>query len=138
MFVDSVKEFKDMYYLVSPDRDMAYSYVMRLVTNTDNEGRTILDDNGKVRTRMVSLLPFRWWKGHFTNSPRDYSFEDEELDDQDRVLYATLCRYMKGFSLVQWVKRSGALVVDEEGEFVWEARAINTRALLGYKTFEKS
>lgn len=84
---------------------------------------------------MVSLFPFPWCKGHFTNCPQDYSFENRELDEQDKASHAALWRYVEGFNTAQWVTREGVPVVDENGEFVWEAHAINTKALLACKTY---
>lgn len=54
---------------------------------------------------MVTLFPFRWWKGHFTNSPQDYSFGDKELDNQDWASYATLGKYVEGFSVLRERRR---------------------------------
>lgn len=74
-----------MYYFIHLDNERAYNSILRLMNDTDEEGQTILDEDKQVKTQMVSLFPFRWWRGHFTNSPRDYSFEDEDMDEQDKA-----------------------------------------------------
>lgn len=76
------------------------------------------------------MFLFRWWKGYFLTNPWDYSYEDEELDEQDKVAHIALCRYMESFNLAQWVTRVGEPEVDEQGESLWEARAINSKGLL--------
>lgn len=59
MFMDFFKDFKDKYYLIHLESEKAYNFVLRLVTGIDEDGRMILDENGKVKTKLVSLFPFR-------------------------------------------------------------------------------
>lgn len=73
MFVVSVKDFIDKYYLIHPESERAYNSILRLVSDTD--------EDGQVKTRLTSMFSFRWWMAHFLTNPRDYSFEDEDLDD---------------------------------------------------------
>lgn len=96
------------------------------MTDTDEDGRTMLNEDGQVKTRMVSMFPFRWWKAHFLTNPRDYFYEDEDMDAQDKEAHAALCRYVEILNPTQWMTRTREPVFDEKGEFVWEARVINT------------
>lgn len=86
---------------------------------------------------MVLLFPIRLGKGNFTHGPQIYSFKYRELDEQDKASYATLCKYVNEFCPAQWVTRAGAEIVDEDGELMREARAINTKVFLVFKTSEE-
>lgn len=48
MFVDFVKDSKQQYFVILPKSERAYKSVLRLVTGTDEDGRTILDEDGEV------------------------------------------------------------------------------------------
>lgn len=87
--------------MIHPKSERVYNSFMRLVTETNEDGQTIFDKDGQVKTRLTLLFPFRWWKAHFLVNPRDFSFEDEDLDDQDRATHAALCTYVESFSLAQ-------------------------------------
>lgn len=99
MLMDSIKDFKDKYYLIHPESERVYNSVIRVVIETDRDGLIILDEDGQVKTRLTLLFPFRWWKAHFLVNPQDFLFEDEDLNDQDKAAHAALCRYVERFSL---------------------------------------
>lgn len=81
MFVDSIKYFKDMYYIFRLESEAANTSVLRRVPVTYEEGHRVLDEYGEVRTRLTPMFLFRWWKAHFLNDAKDYAYGDEDLDD---------------------------------------------------------
>lgn len=105
MFVDSIKDFKDKYNLIHPESESAYNFVLRLVTDTDKDGRTIIKEDGQVKTRLVSLFPFRWWRAHL-------------FYNQDKAAHVALYRYVESFILAQWMTKTWESVVNDKSEFV--------------------
>lgn len=134
MYTDSVKYFKDKYYLIRPKSLSTSTLVLRWVPVTDEEGRTIVEEDGGIKTKLTSAFPFKWWQGHFLNDAWDYSYTDDELDEQDLAAHAKLYWYIEKFSAAQWVTRTGEPIVDEKGDGVREARSIDTKSLLSCRT----
>lgn len=73
MYVDSVIDFKDRYYIICPESESPANLVLKRVVVTDDERRRVLDEYGDVWTKLTSVLSFRWWKGHFLNDANDYA-----------------------------------------------------------------
>ena len=134
MFVDSVRNFKDKYFLVTSVSESAFSSALELTTEVDDEGNVLYDEDGNVKTELVSLFPFHWTEAHFDEEPKDYLVKHEELSEDDQDSYIKLCHYVDSFFPAQWVTRDNREIVDENDEPIFEARVIDTRALLGCKT----
>ncbi|XP_058786440.1 uncharacterized protein LOC131661054 [Vicia villosa] len=134
MFVDSVKDFKDRYYVVRLRSRAAYTSLSKMVTVRGEDGAPERDEEGNVHTRLCSVFPFVWWKAHFSFPPKHYAREDGDLDEQDAASYLRLCQWVDSFTLSSWVSRTGEPICDEDGVPMTEARAINTRALLMCRT----
>src|SRR3954471_3821460 len=138
MYIDSVKGFKDRYFVVQPISRTAYTEVSDLVVMRDEDSEVLRDEDGHVMRELCTRFPFFWWKGHFSSPPKHYVWEDDDLDDQDRESYSVLCKYVDSFTMSRWVTRNGDLVLDEEGVPVTEQRPINTKALLACRTPEET
>src|SRR4051812_29499209 len=138
MYTDSVKGFKDRYFVVQPLSRRAYSEVSDLVVMRDEDGEVLRDEDGHVMRELCTRFPFFWWKGHFSSPPKHYVWEDDDLDDQDRESYSVLCKYVDSFTMSRWVTRNGDLILDEEGVPCTEQRPINTKALLACRTPEET
>lgn len=59
MHIDSIKDFKDKYYIIRPEIEGAHGSVLRRVPVTDEEGLKVLDEYGQARTKLTSMFPFR-------------------------------------------------------------------------------
>src|SRR4051812_24423668 len=138
MFTDSVKGFKDRYFVVHPLSRTSYSEVSDLVVLRDDDGEVLRGEDGQVSREFCTRFPFFWWKGHFSSPPKYYAWEDGDLDEQDTESYSVLCKYVERFTMSQWVTKNGAPVLDENGVQVVEQRSINTKALLSCRTPEET
>ncbi|XP_058768189.1 uncharacterized protein LOC131641912 [Vicia villosa] len=138
MYTDSVKGFKDRYFVVRPLSPTAYYDVSDSVVLRDADGELVRGEDGQVAREFCTRFPFFWWKGHFSSPPKHYVWEDGDLDEQDAESYSVLCKYVDSFTMSRWVTRNGNPVLDENGVPVVEQRPINTRALLSCRTPEET
>ena len=57
------------------------------------------------------------------------------MGSEDEKAYDTLCRYVDSFHPARWATREGEDVLDEEGYPTFEARPIDTKALVECQSF---
>ena len=60
------------------------------------------------------------------------------MGSEDEQAYDTLCRYIDSFHPARWSTREGEDVLDEEGYPTFEARPIDTKALVECQTFRQA
>ncbi|MCI20700.1 hypothetical protein A2U01_0041863, partial [Trifolium medium] len=131
--VDSVRGFKERYYVVRPrtpsGRDSLYSST--IVTEDDGSAR--LDEDGRPVVRRIARFPLSWSEEHFATSTDSYLTKDEALSDGERVRLAKLQSFVEKFEPARYVTRAGTPTLDSRGRPRVEARYINTKSLLECK-----
>lgn len=119
-FTDSVRGFKERYFLVRPKTATARSNVLEIVKRPGSPGEG----------RMVPRIPFYWSKSHFSNHVSRYCFAYERLEGSERADYVKLRTFVEGFEPLVHLGEDGNPMVDDEGKAVTTARFIDTRALV--------
>ncbi|MCI51543.1 hypothetical protein A2U01_0072787, partial [Trifolium medium] len=97
MFVDSVRGFKERYYVVRPRTQSARDSLYETVIVTEEDGSARLDATGRPGTRRVARFPLSWSEDHFATSTDSYLTRDEALSDGERVGLAKLQSYVEKF-----------------------------------------
>ena len=120
-YPESVRNFKERYFVMKPLTEAAIDSLYARVKEVEDR---------RPVTRLMARFPLeRQWR-HYEQRPEYYAVRPEDLDAQYQLSYEKLSAYVKGFSPVKCVDVNGALLFDEEGEYLLVNRLINTKALL--------
>ncbi|CAJ2674992.1 unnamed protein product [Trifolium pratense] len=133
MFVDSVKDFKERYYVVRPESPSARESLLELEEDRDEQGVARKDASGQVIVRAVPKFPLSWSYTHFQKEPKEYTTGDAYLSPEDMTAFESLKTFVAGFTPGVWTTRKGVTIRDEHGEPKASPRFINTRTLLKCK-----
>ncbi|MCH81998.1 hypothetical protein A2U01_0002793 [Trifolium medium] len=132
MFTDSVRGFKERYFVVKLIMPSTIDSLYKTVVVTAEDGAAQLDENGEQITRRVHRFPLKWTRRHFDVSTDSYLTKDETLSDAEQA--TKLKAFVKAFKPVRYMTKMGEPVYDSHGRERVEARHINTRALLEAKS----
>ncbi|MCH90828.1 hypothetical protein A2U01_0011751 [Trifolium medium] len=134
MFIDSIRGFKERYYVVRPVTQSARDslYQVKTLMNTDVSSR--LDKHGVQMTRRVAQFPLSWTEKHFKLGTDAYLTEDDNLTVEDVAGFERLRAYVGSFTPALCVTRAGVPIRDEEGKQKIESRYVNTKTLLECKS----
>ncbi|CAJ2658786.1 unnamed protein product [Trifolium pratense] len=133
MFVDSVKDFKERYFVVRPESPSARESLLELEEDRDEQGVARKDASGQVIFRAVPKFPLSWSYTHFLKEPKEYTTGDADLSPEDMAAFESLKTFVAGFTPGVWTTRKGVTIRDERGEPKASPRFINTRTLLKCK-----
>ncbi|CAJ2646870.1 unnamed protein product [Trifolium pratense] len=137
LFTDSVRNFKERYYIVRPESPAALDNLLEPRPDLDEHGVARRDAAGRVLTRMEPKFPLSWTYAHFHKDPRQYMVRDADLSAEDRASFEDLKNFVGGFTPAVWVNRRGEIIVDEDGNPKTSKRSINTRELLECRNAEE-
>ncbi|CAJ2639196.1 unnamed protein product [Trifolium pratense] len=98
MFVDSIKDFKERYYIVRPESPSARESLLELEEDIDEQGIARKDASGQVRLRAVPKFPLSWSYTHFQKEPKEYTTGDADLSPEDRAAFESLKAFVAGFT----------------------------------------
>ncbi|CAJ2665933.1 unnamed protein product [Trifolium pratense] len=90
MFVDSIKDFKERYYIVRPESPSARESLLELEEDIDEQGVARKDANGQVILRAVPKFPLSWSYTHFHKEPKEYTTGDADLSPEDKAAFESL------------------------------------------------
>ncbi|MCI11830.1 hypothetical protein A2U01_0032932, partial [Trifolium medium] len=136
MFVDSVRGFKERYYVARPRTPSARDSLYETIIETEQDGSARLDEDGRPVTRRVTRFPLSWSEEHFAASTDSYLAKDEALSDGERVGLAKLQSYEEKFEPARYVTKAGTPALDSRGRRGprrWKGRA-ECKLLLGIFT----
>ncbi|MCI43756.1 hypothetical protein A2U01_0064994, partial [Trifolium medium] len=85
MFTDSVRGFKERYFVVKPITPSAIDSLYKTVVVTAEDGTAQLDENGEQVTRRVRRFPLNWTRKHFDASTDSYLTKDEVMSDAEQA-----------------------------------------------------
>jgi hypothetical protein len=121
MYVDSVRGFKERYYVVKPMTDAARESLYHMVDETEN---------GETVSRRRARFPLAWSYEHFKKSSESYLVKDEELTGEELASLEALRAYVARFRPGRCVTRDGSPLLGEDGKPIFEKRYINTKGVL--------
>jgi hypothetical protein len=121
MYVDSVRGFKERYYVVKPMTDAARESLYHMVDETEN---------GETMSRRRARFPLAWSYEHFKKSSESYLVKDEELTGEELASLEALRAYVARFRPGRCVTRDGSPLLGEDGKPIFEKRYINTKGVL--------
>ncbi|CAJ2654251.1 unnamed protein product [Trifolium pratense] len=133
MFVDSIKDFKERYFIIRPESPAARESLLELEEDKDEQGVARKDDNGQVIFRAVPKFPLSWSYDHFQKEPKEYTTGDADLSPEEMAAFENLKAFVAGFTPGIWTTRKGVTLRDEHGKAKVSPRFINTRNLLKCK-----
>ncbi|CAJ2629808.1 unnamed protein product [Trifolium pratense] len=133
MFVDSIKDFKERYFIIRPESPAARESLLELEEDKDEQGVARKDDHGQVIFRAVPKFPLSWSYDHFQKEPKEYTTGDADLSPEEMAAFENLKAFVAGFTPGIWTTRKGVTLRDEHGKAKVSPRFINTRNLLKYE-----
>ncbi|PNY07559.1 hypothetical protein L195_g004059 [Trifolium pratense] len=133
MFVDSIKDFKERYYIIRPESDSARENLVDYEEEVDEQGAVRRDANGQVVIREVPKFPLSWTYTHFHKESKEYTIGDADLTPEDKAAFESLKAFVAGFVPGIWTTRKGVTITNARGEPMTSPRNINTRTLLKCK-----
>ena len=101
----------------------------------DDHGEAILDDEGRPMLGRVAKFPLHWTSRHYEHGTGHYHTPAGGMSTEDEEAYGTLCRYVDSFFPARWATREGKDILDEDGYPTFEARPIDTKALVECQSF---
>lgn len=110
--------------------------IFELGVVTDEEGHMCLNDDGSEMAEIVTNFHLRWNKDHFDQSIDHYMSNSGKLDLEDQRSYDKLVKFVNGLFPAPWEIMNREVILDEQGQPIYEARYINTKELLEYDTIE--
>ena len=135
--MDSVRDFKDKWYILHPTTQTALDSLFEPATLVDKDGDPILDADGSPAVRRVSRFPIHWCSGHYDHGSGNYHTSAGSMSTEDEEAYVVLCKFVDGFFPARWVTRDGDHIPDEDGYLMFEARPINTKALVECQSYRQ-
>jgi hypothetical protein len=122
MFVDSVRGFKERYYVVKPVSPEAKKSVYKTVSTLGEEGVPVLQE--------VPRFPLCWTDRHFVLPTDAYLVREELLSPTERAGYEKIRLYVAGFQPARFMTKAGVPAKDAFGNPRVEPRFVNTKSLL--------
>jgi hypothetical protein len=122
MFVDSVRGFKERYYVVKPMSPEARQSLYKTVA--------VLGEEGKPVPQEVPRFPLSWSDKHFALPTDAYLVRDENLSPAERAGFERIRNYVAGFEPVRFMTKAGVPAKDAFGNPSVEPRFVNTKSLL--------
>ena len=139
MYMDSVRGFKDKWYVVRPVITSALeSLYEEEAPISDDDGEAVLDNNGYPVMARTTKFPVHWMFRHYEHGTGYYHTAAGDMCPEDEEAYATLCRFVDSFHPTRWATREGEDVLDAEGYPTFESRPIDTKALVECQTFRQA
>ena len=117
--MDSISNVKDIWYFVQPTSQAAADAVFDL---TPVVGR-------------ILKFSIHWCSSHYDHGPGHYRTPASGMSTEDKEAYGVLIWFVDGFFPVICVTREGHGILDEDGEPMFEARPINTKALVECRSY---
>ena len=133
----SVRDFKDKWYILQPSTQTAVDSLFEPAAVVDEDRELCLDPKGNPEMGRLSKFPIHWGLGHYDHGPGYYHTPSDGMSAEDEEAYGILNNFIDGFFPAQWVTREGNNILDEDGEPMFEARPINTNALVECQSYGK-
>ena len=137
--MDSVRGFKDKWYVLQPVTQTALDSLFESETAVvDEDGEPLMDAEGRPAVGRISKFPIHWCSGHYDHGTGYYHTPAGSMSAEDEEAYGILCKYVDSFFPARWVTREGEDILDEDGYPTFEARPIDTKALVECQSYGKA
>ncbi|CAI8601241.1 unnamed protein product [Vicia faba] len=135
MYMDSVRDFKDKCYILQPSTQTTLDSLFDPATIMDEDGDSCLDTEGNPEIGRISKFPIHWCSGHYDHGSGHYHTSSSGMSVEDEEAYGVLNHFVDGFFHAKWVTQEGRNILDEDDDPMFEARSINTKALVEYQSY---
>ncbi|MCI32329.1 hypothetical protein A2U01_0053542 [Trifolium medium] len=115
MFVDSIRGFKERYYVVRPVTQSARDSLYRIKKLTNSDESAQLDEQGVQMMRRVVRFPLSWTEKHFTVGTDAYLTEEDDLSKEEAAGFERLYAYVRSFTPALCVTRACVPITDAAG-----------------------
>ena len=133
--MNSVREFKDKRYVLQPSTQTVVDAMFDPNSVMDEDGESCYDAKGNPEIGRISKFPIHWCSGHYNHGPGHYHTSVGSMTAKDEEAYNVLNRFVDGFFPARWIMREGHDILNEDGEPMFEARPINTKALIKFRSY---
>ena len=139
MYMDSVRRFKDKWYVVRPVTDAALNSLFEEEEPvSDEDGEAMLGDDGNPVLGRRAKVPVHWMSRHYEHGTGYYHTAAGDMCSEDEQAYGALCRFVDSFHPARWVTREGDDILDKDGYPTFESRPIDTKALVECPTYRQA
>ena len=139
MYMDSVRGFKDKWYVVRPVTTSALGTLYEEEEAlSDEDGEAVLGDDGSPVMARTAKFPVHWLSRHYEHGTGYYHTAAGDMCSEDEEAYAALCRFVDSFHPARWATREGDDILDAEGYPTFESRPIDTKALVECETYRQA
>ncbi|MCH82826.1 hypothetical protein A2U01_0003638 [Trifolium medium] len=107
MFIDSVRGFKERYYVVKLMTPLAIDSLYKTEVVTEDNGATRLDANGAPVTRRVTWFLLKWSGEHFGVSTDSYLTKDDALTEDELAGLEKLRAFVDKFQPTRYMTKTG-------------------------------
>ncbi|MCI45698.1 hypothetical protein A2U01_0066937, partial [Trifolium medium] len=94
MFVDSVRGFKERYYVVKSVSQLAVDSLFETELDVEEDGTVRRNEVGNEITRLVPRFPMCWTKKHFEKPIDFYLIKEETMSEEDLIGFERLKAYV--------------------------------------------
>ncbi|CAI8617795.1 unnamed protein product [Vicia faba] len=116
MYMDSVRDFKNKWYVLQPTTQTALDSLFELETMVvDGDGEPLVDAEGSPAVGRISRFPIHWCSGHYEQGTEHYHTPVGSMSVEDDEACVVLCKFVDGFFPARWVTREGGDILDEDG-----------------------
>ena len=133
--MDYVRDFKDKWYILQPSTQTIVDSLFEPAAVVDEDGEPCLDAEGNPEIGRISRFPIHWCSGHYDHGPGHYHTPAGGMSAEDEEAYGILNKFVDAFFPARWVTREGDDILDEDGYPMFEARPINTKALVECQSY---
>jgi hypothetical protein len=134
LYEESVRGFKDNWYVVLPKGAEGLQSVVTRVPKIDEDGNQVLRPDGSPVIVEHPRFPFKWDRKHYLLPASSFGCGKKELNGTILAQHDMLCDFVDGFAPLVRTDKDNNPVVDVDGNVVTSKRFIDTKALLTCST----
>jgi hypothetical protein len=97
MFEESVRGYKDKFFMVFPKDDEAWKSIVTRGPQVDDNGAVVEGPDGNPVIVDHSRFPFKWERNHYLMLASSFIYQKKEFDAETIADYQALCDFVDGF-----------------------------------------
>jgi hypothetical protein len=133
-FEESVRNFKDNFYLVCPLTERGWSSIVARAPKLSKDGTPEVEADGSPVMEDRPLFPFTWKQDHFKRPATSFVYKRLDLSKDEIADLDRLCSFVDGFAPTIFVDKDRNPLCDERGQLLTAPRYIRTKKLLACRT----
>ncbi|GAU51451.1 hypothetical protein TSUD_413480 [Trifolium subterraneum] len=116
MFEESLRGFKDMWYVVRPITSVGWKTIIIRGPKLDDDGKVVLGDDGQQIEVDCERFPFCWSQQHYSREAKSFTYKRGSLSKEELADAKALENFVDGFPANLWEDKEGNHLYDEDGE----------------------